>query len=284
MRGHHDRPQRRVSVVHAAARGGPRDQPRGHPPDARVRPDGAGLRRPRALRPRLHRIRRRHLRRKLRRARPRRRPGVQQLLRAVQVRGRAAGPLPARPAVDDHAPQHHRRRQSQRLDVGVQRPVLAAARVRAGPVRGRPRGRQRPGRRGPGRLRGRRHLRDRRTLGRDRRDLPPDRRRPARARSRDQPAGQPLLPSPGAEGAARPTSSRPQLGDSNDGTTIEGGQAYFPYFSIKTEFDDVATRARLEPAGIKVSPLGDYMDRLLDFATRSRWGKRPIARVEALAS
>ncbi len=75
-----------------------------------------------------------------------------------------------------------------------------------------------------------------------------------------------------------------QLGDSNDGTTIEGGQAYFPYFSIKTEFDDVATRARLEPAGIKVSPLGDYMDRLLDFATRSRWGKRPIARVEALAS
>jgi hypothetical protein len=29
--------------------------------------------------------------------------------------------------------------------------------------------------------------------------------------------------------------------------------------------------------------LGDYMDRLLDFATRSRWGKRPIARIEALA-
>jgi thioester reductase-like protein len=69
-----------------------------------------------------------------------------------------------------------------------------------------------------------------------------------------------------------------------DGTTIEGGRAYFPYFSIKTEFDDAATRARLEPAGIRVSPLGDYMDRLLDFATRSRWGKRPIARVEALAS
>ena len=71
---------------------------------------------------------------------------------------------------------------------------------------------------------------------------------------------------------------------SNDGTAIEGGRAYFPYFSIKAEFDDAVTRARLEPAGIKVSPLGDYMDRLLDFATRSRWGKRPIARVEALAS
>jgi thioester reductase-like protein len=74
-----------------------------------------------------------------------------------------------------------------------------------------------------------------------------------------------------------------QAGDSTNGTTIEGGRAYFPYFSITTEFDDAATRARLEPAGIRVSPLGDYMDRLLDFATRSRWGKRPIARIEALA-
>jgi thioester reductase-like protein len=73
-------------------------------------------------------------------------------------------------------------------------------------------------------------------------------------------------------------------GDSGDGTAIEGGRAYFPYFSITAQFDDAATRARLEPAGIRVTPLGDYMERLLDFATRSRWGKRPIARVEALAS
>jgi thioester reductase-like protein len=72
--------------------------------------------------------------------------------------------------------------------------------------------------------------------------------------------------------------------DSRDGTTIEGGRAYFPYFSIKAEFDDAATRARLEPAGIQVTPLRDYIERLLDFATRSRWGKRPIARIEALAS
>ena len=46
----------------------------------------------------------------------------------------------------------------------------------------------------------------------------------------------------------------------------------------------LAMAIELEPAGIKVSPLGDYMDRLLDFATRSRWGKRPITRVEALPS
>ena len=64
---------------------------------------------------------------------------------------------------------------------------------------------------------------------------------------------------------------------------IEGSSVYFPYFSVDTVFDDTATRARLEPQGIRSSPLGDYLDRLLDFATRSRWGKRPITRVEALA-
>jgi thioester reductase-like protein len=67
-------------------------------------------------------------------------------------------------------------------------------------------------------------------------------------------------------------------------STLEGSQAYFPYFSVGTVFDEAATRARLEPAGIRVSPLGDYLERLLDFATRSRWGKRPIARGEALAT
>jgi thioester reductase-like protein len=60
------------------------------------------------------------------------------------------------------------------------------------------------------------------------------------------------------------------------------GGEYFPYFSVATVFDDAATRRRLEPLGIAVSPLSDYLERLLDFATRSRWGKRPIARVEAL--
>ena len=66
-------------------------------------------------------------------------------------------------------------------------------------------------------------------------------------------------------------------------TALEGSSAYFPYFSIGAVFDQSATRARLEPAGIHASPLGDYLERLLDFATRSRWGKRPIARVDAFA-
>jgi thioester reductase-like protein len=67
-------------------------------------------------------------------------------------------------------------------------------------------------------------------------------------------------------------------------TAIEGSSVYFPYFSIAAVFDETRTRARLAQAGIEVTPLRDYMERLLDFATRSRWGKRPIARVEALAA
>jgi thioester reductase-like protein len=65
---------------------------------------------------------------------------------------------------------------------------------------------------------------------------------------------------------------------------IEGASVYFPYFAIGAVFDETLTRARLSPAGIEVTPLRDYMERLLDFATLSRWGKRPIARVEALAA
>jgi thioester reductase-like protein len=64
---------------------------------------------------------------------------------------------------------------------------------------------------------------------------------------------------------------------------LESSRVYFPYFSISTVFDNAATRARLMPAGIQASPLNDYLERLLDFATRSRWGKRPIGRFEAFA-
>lgn len=76
----------------------------------------------------------------------------------------------------------------------------------------------------------------------------------------------------------------PAQGGEAQRSAIEAGSIYFPYFSIGTVFDDTVTRARLEPAGIRCSPLRDYLERLLDFATRSRWGKRPIARGEALGT
>jgi thioester reductase-like protein len=69
--------------------------------------------------------------------------------------------------------------------------------------------------------------------------------------------------------------------DERNRKLVEGSTAYFPYFAIGATFDESSARARLEPAGIIASPLRDYLERLLDFATRSRWGKCPIARVEA---
>jgi thioester reductase-like protein len=73
-------------------------------------------------------------------------------------------------------------------------------------------------------------------------------------------------------------------GDSGmSAAALESSRVYFPYFSINTVFDNAITRARLMPAGIQASPLSDYLPRLLDFATRSRWGKRPIGRFEAFA-
>ena len=66
-------------------------------------------------------------------------------------------------------------------------------------------------------------------------------------------------------------------------SALNAGSEYFPYFCMEAAFEDARTRARLEPAGITTVPLRDYIDRLLDFATRSRWGKHPIARVDAFA-
>jgi thioester reductase-like protein len=65
---------------------------------------------------------------------------------------------------------------------------------------------------------------------------------------------------------------------------LEEGAMYFPYFSVATTFDDTFTRVQLQPAGINVSPLRDYMSRLLDYATRAHWGKSPMARVDAAAA
>ncbi|MGA9857267.1 MAG: SDR family oxidoreductase [Solirubrobacteraceae bacterium] len=67
-------------------------------------------------------------------------------------------------------------------------------------------------------------------------------------------------------------------------SALEAGSEYFPYFCFGAVFDDAVTRARLEPDGITASPLRDYLDQLLDFATRSRWGKLHIPRVDAFAA
>jgi thioester reductase-like protein len=65
---------------------------------------------------------------------------------------------------------------------------------------------------------------------------------------------------------------------------LERGEVFFPYFETGVRFDTAATRAALDPAGIGVPPLSSYLDRLLDFAARAGWGRRPLSRVEARAA
>ena len=70
--------------------------------------------------------------------------------------------------------------------------------------------------------------------------------------------------------------------DAGSDAALEAGSIYFPYFAVSAEFDNLRTRTRLSQAGIEPEPLNSYLERLLDFATRSRWGKRPIARAQAV--
>jgi thioester reductase-like protein len=65
---------------------------------------------------------------------------------------------------------------------------------------------------------------------------------------------------------------------------IEQSAVFFPYFSAGARFRDDATRAALEPHGVEAPPLGDYFERLLDFAVGSRWGGRKVGRAQALAA
>jgi len=66
--------------------------------------------------------------------------------------------------------------------------------------------------------------------------------------------------------------------------TILGGSAagrvlaanlgdYLPYLDVRTRFDATGAEAYLAPRGIRVSPLPDYLPRLIAFAQERRWGR-----------
>jgi thioester reductase-like protein len=61
-------------------------------------------------------------------------------------------------------------------------------------------------------------------------------------------------------------------------------ETFFPYFSMNVRYRDDHARHRLEPSGVRVSPIGRYFGRLLDFALRTRWGRRGMGRAEARAT
>jgi thioester reductase-like protein len=58
-------------------------------------------------------------------------------------------------------------------------------------------------------------------------------------------------------------------------------EVFFPYFSMQVRYDDRRARERLEPLGIKVTPVDGYFHRLLDYAKDTHWGRRQLGRAEA---
>jgi long-chain acyl-CoA synthetase len=62
---------------------------------------------------------------------------------------------------------------------------------------------------------------------------------------------------------------------------LERSEALFPYFAMKVRFDNRRTRSRLRRAGLEAPSVDGYLNRLLDFAVASRWGREPLSRVEA---
>jgi thioester reductase-like protein len=60
---------------------------------------------------------------------------------------------------------------------------------------------------------------------------------------------------------------------------LEHGEVFFPYLATRARFDTSATRVALDEVGVgPVPPLTSYLHRLLDFAERADWGRRPLPR------
>jgi thioester reductase-like protein len=58
-------------------------------------------------------------------------------------------------------------------------------------------------------------------------------------------------------------------------------EVFFPYLSARVAYRNGRTRRRLESAGIAPGSVDAYLDRLIGFAQRARWGREPISRADA---
>jgi thioester reductase-like protein len=60
-----------------------------------------------------------------------------------------------------------------------------------------------------------------------------------------------------------------------------GAETFVPYFDVHCRFDDTRARGLLERAGAERPDPRDYLGRLIAYAHRTSWGKRPISRQAA---
>ena len=59
---------------------------------------------------------------------------------------------------------------------------------------------------------------------------------------------------------------------------LERTEAFFPYYTMRVQFDDRRTRERLDPHGISVGPVDSYLHKLIEFGKAADWGRRPVRR------
>ena len=71
-----------------------------------------------------------------------------------------------------------------------------------------------------------------------------------------------------------------RLGEERRRRALRRTEVFFPYLSMRVRYDDRRARERLEPAGIRVTPVERYYSRLIDFAVRAQWGRRPLDRAQ----
>ena len=76
----------------------------------------------------------------------------------------------------------------------------------------------------------------------------------------------------------RPRPPYAQTGGSAGAAADQHGAVYLPYFDMEVVFDDSRTRELL---GIRAPKLRAYFDTLMDYADRSKWGKRGTTRAAA---
>ena len=72
-----------------------------------------------------------------------------------------------------------------------------------------------------------------------------------------------------------------RIGPERRRRAIARSEVFFPYFTMRVRFDNRRARRRLEPQGIRVNSIEEYLDRLIDFAQAADWGRRRISRSRA---
>jgi thioester reductase-like protein len=55
---------------------------------------------------------------------------------------------------------------------------------------------------------------------------------------------------------------------------LEASTVFFPYFAMRVRYDTSRAAARLQGTGVRVRPVGEYFERLMDYAVAADWGQR----------